>query len=401
MLAAHRDQENLVLSHQVPTKQAPKTPGARYPKTPSKFGKHDENAPGGFGGKGGNVGDGKLLVKGTGAHQTLVTPNEPQTRAVLGNKTTNAKARTGQGKSGGAKDIAKDIEKSQTRQTTVQKPKQKSAGARKLFLTAKQSSSGLTFEGLKKGNLFKGYYQHFYNPVDENGVSRMEKEFNEEMATVLEEAVHRNEMETEELTWNASDIPEKHINKAQDTFKYAERQPKSTHQRYPPTLSSRRAASALGIASGASQPMVSQIPMRKPMVSKIRGIGPNNPTNHSLIPRSASSAGETASRTTIGYTKGRSASSVLHNRGETNLSRPIRTTRTVPIFDSDDLQLTITPARMRQIASEQDLAREEHSQPQFLSIFDEEEDDEMDLPLISVPYHESDDDEEFEMKLDI
>jgi hypothetical protein len=60
MLAA-RDQENLAHGHQQaaaskPLNQGtkalqPKTPGARYPKTPLKVPLHDENAPGGFGAK--------------------------------------------------------------------------------------------------------------------------------------------------------------------------------------------------------------------------------------------------------------------------------------------------------------------------------------------------------------
>ena len=38
MLASHRDQENLVRAHQ------PKTPGARFAKTPGKLDQNEENA---------------------------------------------------------------------------------------------------------------------------------------------------------------------------------------------------------------------------------------------------------------------------------------------------------------------------------------------------------------------
>lgn len=65
MLAAHKDQENLAFSHQAgaAAKQQqqqqnqgfrtlqPKTPGARYPKTPLKIPLNDENATHGLGGK--------------------------------------------------------------------------------------------------------------------------------------------------------------------------------------------------------------------------------------------------------------------------------------------------------------------------------------------------------------
>lgn len=74
MLAPHRDPENLVYSHH------PKTPGARYPKTPLRHGRNDENAPNAFAGKntigaasrlGGND---KTMAKSNGTRQALVTP---------------------------------------------------------------------------------------------------------------------------------------------------------------------------------------------------------------------------------------------------------------------------------------------------------------------------------------
>lgn len=79
-MLAHRDQENRVHSHQVPAKQQPKTPGARYPKTPLKHGRNDENAPTVFAAKSGIGGAAKLggndkaLTKGNGTRQALVTP---------------------------------------------------------------------------------------------------------------------------------------------------------------------------------------------------------------------------------------------------------------------------------------------------------------------------------------
>lgn len=79
MLAAHRDQENLVHSHQAPAKQQHKTPGARFPKTPSRYPQHDENAPTAFAGKtalGGasKFGGEKTIMKAPGTRQALVTP---------------------------------------------------------------------------------------------------------------------------------------------------------------------------------------------------------------------------------------------------------------------------------------------------------------------------------------
>lgn len=80
MLAAHRDQENLAHNHQLPAKQQHKTPGARYPKTPSRFPQNDENIPTAFAGKTGLKGTSKFggnektISKGNGIRQALVTP---------------------------------------------------------------------------------------------------------------------------------------------------------------------------------------------------------------------------------------------------------------------------------------------------------------------------------------
>ena len=76
MLAAHRDQENLVHSHQVPTKNAsskhlgPKTPGARYPNTPLKVPLNDENGTHMAGGKA-VLGTSKNIM---GKKQAMATP---------------------------------------------------------------------------------------------------------------------------------------------------------------------------------------------------------------------------------------------------------------------------------------------------------------------------------------
>lgn len=60
MLAAHREQENRVLSHPISSKQQPKTPGMRYPKTPMELGRGNENALMGFAAKNTMQGAAKL-----------------------------------------------------------------------------------------------------------------------------------------------------------------------------------------------------------------------------------------------------------------------------------------------------------------------------------------------------
>lgn len=84
---AARDQENLVHGHhqaaaakplnQTVRSLQPKTPGAKYPKTPMKIPLNDENAPAGFGGKSvkGKGLDGLTVKKGAAFDKNaFVTP---------------------------------------------------------------------------------------------------------------------------------------------------------------------------------------------------------------------------------------------------------------------------------------------------------------------------------------
>ncbi|CAM1508504.1 Fc.00g053520.m01.CDS01 [Cosmosporella sp. VM-42] len=234
MLAAHRDQENLVHSRQVTSKQQAKTPGARFPKTPSRYPQRDENAPTAFAGKTGldgarKFGGDKTVMKGT--QQAFTTPMG-QTRAPLGNKTTNAKARNVQAT--GGKGMVKEIKRTQTKPTTTQKPKHRSADlapidfkdGTKLRVHDKEEEPEyapprpkdlpyesdvlprgmLTFEGLKRENVLKGYYQHFCNPVDDKGVSKEDREFEQTMKKVMAKAEERNQKVLDELSWNIADL---------------------------------------------------------------------------------------------------------------------------------------------------------------------------------------------------
>lgn len=249
-----------MLSHPGTSKQQqpPKTPGMRYLQ------RGNENAPTGFTTKKTILGTTKLgenakfigkkplltptgtclqtdrrYIKGNLAHLIGL-----QIRAPLGNKTTNAKAKNdeghGIGGKGAAKGIEKGIEKSQTKNATIQKRRQKQRqrqaepAPKRLLFPARDGhdpdqgepeyappnpqplpyqsdvlpSSGLRLKGLNKENLLKGYYEHFYDPVDDDGVSRVEKQLEKEVKTALEKAIKRNECETEEFTWNSADIPD-------------------------------------------------------------------------------------------------------------------------------------------------------------------------------------------------
>ncbi|KAI5461081.1 hypothetical protein BGZ63DRAFT_424009 [Mariannaea sp. PMI_226] len=434
MLAAHRDQENLVHSHQASSKQHLKTPGARYPKTPSRFGQHDENAPTAFTGKTGlggakQFGNDKTLMKTNGSRQAMVTPMGT-TRAPLGNKTTNAKARTGQ--TGGAKGKGKEMEKSELK-PTAHRPKQPSLELAPPEFKVKSEQKGndedepeyappkpkdlpyesdcfpkdlLTFEGLKSENLLKGYYQHFYNPVDEEGVSRQDREFEMTMRKVMTRAEERNQLDMNELDWNIADIPETVDRPHKSSLKKKDplmpppgRLVKKIPSTQPSTISSRRAASALSMASDTSRGSDAvdsiRIPKtRKPLSTVLQGKKPVAAGKNSAAD---SATGEAASRTTIGYNRGRTTSSMIqsHRRIHSETTRPTRAINPAQPLESFS-DMTITPARLRRVA----LKKQDSSRPQFMALFDEECSDDEDIAPISKPLHFSDDEEEFELKLD-
>ena len=355
----------------------------------------------------------------------------------MGNKTTNAKARVGQ--SAGVKDGVLDIEKTQARQTTVRKSKQQSVSQAPIKFAIQPDKTepshdedepeyappppaplpyesdvlppgGLTFEGLKKENFLKGFYEHFHNPVDENGVSREDKKFEEEMQSVLKKAQERNERETAELDWNIDDIAESAtaIRRKPELTKAAEPVPSTTMRRAiarnPPTITSRRAASALAIRSdsqrnAAINPVLSKKPARRPLSALIRSSKTAKPAATASATAPGNAVGEVASRTTIGYNKGRTASSMVHPRGETIRNLPHRPVQAVAPRYAES-ELTITPARIRQDVVGQESSSEQLARPQFLSIFDDIDDE--DLPPMRGPYLGSDDEEEeFELKLTI
>lgn len=459
MLAAHRDQENLVHSQQVPTKQQHKAPGARYPKTPSRFAHHDENAPTAFTGKTGLggaktfLGNDKTLTKGLGAQQAMVTPmgmgifpkktktnwlientsTGTRSRAPLGNKTTNAKAKNGQ--AGGVKGLVKEIEKTQLK-PTAQKPKLRPVDLAPLEIRVKEEQRAieqeeeepeyappkpkdlpyesdvfpkdlLTLEGLKKENLLKGYYQHFYNPVDDQGVSRQDRELEVALKKVATKAEERNKQEIDALTWNIDDLSD-----TEDHAKLAVTKKAAVgvsgqkraviRSKQPSSLASRRAASALSIhsdtSSNAKVPTVARTTkVRKPLSSLIQG----RKTTRAVAPTKASHAdsatAQAASRTTIGYNRGRSASSMIQaqSRGAGTTVRPQRPVKPVETLDSIHSDSTITPARLRQAALKK---QESQPRPQFMSIFDEDSEGD-DLGPLSQPLVLSDDEDEFELKL--
>ncbi|KAI0123123.1 hypothetical protein BJ170DRAFT_126713 [Xylariales sp. AK1849] len=461
MLAA-RDQENLVSRHHngaALKQQQNNQPGSRFPKTPVKIPLNDENAghmKGGAKSILGNRTRGNENVPTSKGLKGLdksnfVTPMEPRTRAVLGNKTTNAKTRGLQ--TVNVKSAIKEIEKTQGKAPNTIRPKQKQPQAeiQRLQVHAEESdplgeeepeycppkpkelpyesdvipAGTLTFEGLKPENLFKGYYQYYHNPVDENGVSKADKELAKSNRNVMEECDRQVKEDIENFEWAIQDEIDAAQTDTQAPPTTDPAKPKYGHSiqlaRKPlSTVTSKDAAAALSMDDATkswqrkiAKPIPVPDPKKKTTSFAIpRFRGARQPTSHPTgLPRKTSMEIrniEANSRSTLGYNKGRAAASVLAT-GTTKPGAPkpghgpfkpkaIGLPRSATVLSTDS-DKTITPARY---ANKQTSAATEDQEWKervpFLSIFSPEDDDGYDL-VGPGGLPDLEDDEEFEMKL--
>ncbi|KAI1391164.1 uncharacterized protein F4822DRAFT_395830 [Hypoxylon trugodes] len=432
MLAA-RGQENLTFNRQ--NNAALKQQGqAKHAKTPLKVPLNDENAAGGAksilaGKTRGN--ENQLTSKGAGLGKSnLATPSGQPSRAPLGNKTTNAKAKGQQ--TVNVKSAIREIEKSNAKQptTTRPKPKHPHSELQKLGVFPEEtelssedeycppvrySGSPYRSETLPDGTIrhspvrednFKNNLWGNYLPVDAFGVpprmgysnSKAKRECNKEIIG-----------EMNNIKWGLKDESEASKKQASasgdlipDEEAIAERRRK---QRNLNTLRLKKAVDALPLEdttkSAQRQALKSANSNRAPSTSKKTTAIPipsfkRQPSVRSQaqpqgIPRKTSMEIEANSRTTIGYNKGRSISGAVTLAQKARMpSNPVPRTgfsrsNTTISNNSDE---TITPARY---ANSQVSAAEEDEQWKekvpFLSIFnpeqeinfDEEDDDDFDL----------------------
>ena len=310
------------------------------------------------------------------------------------------------------KDKGKDVEQSQTR-PTVQKPRLKPAAPVpiKLDVRSDQKEAGepeieyipprpkdlqyesdvfpdnlLTFDGLKPENLLRGYYERYHDPVDENGVRLKDKKFEERLQKALKEGDERILKDIENTDWSVSDIPE-----TKPVSKEPQRKPvlstamrtRRVVNRAPPILASRRAASALSMPPTVREKRPqAPIQPRKPR-SFLTGRIASRPAPP-IKSQPESVVGKAASRSTLGYSKGRSASSALQAK------RTFSRAASAASVTSENSDLTITPVNFHKTPE---------AKPQFLSIFDagEDSDDDGFGKKAEVDF---DDDEDFQLKLD-
>ncbi|KAL6793499.1 hypothetical protein GGI42DRAFT_346125 [Trichoderma sp. SZMC 28013] len=406
MLSSHREQENRLLSHQIPSKQQPKTPGMRYPKTPIDLGRGNENALAGFAGKNAiqgaaNLGENQKFL----SKKSITTPTESRMRAPLGNKTTNAKAKNSQGLGIGGKGIVNGVERTQLKSIASAQRKQKQRqrqaelAPKNLFSQLKDSQdpdqdepeyappnpqplpyqsdvfprNGLTFKGLSKDNLLKGYYEHFYNPVDARGVSRMDKQLEDEIETAIEKAIERNDHDTDEFTWNSADIA--------DGMEIAERM---TRQNRKPASSSR-------------QPTMITRSSRS-RLSEMKAPAPDDYEEH-VVTRSSRRRTVDPAMEAL-YSSDHTSPFALRSQGESATKRLTRAQSVArDEFDNNGFSPAGRVSPVHRKASNERVSR-----AITRSHFPTDSDGEYagsSLPVAGLSYQDSEDEEEFELRLDL
>lgn len=331
---------------------------------------------------------------------------------MLGDKTTNTKARQ---QAIGKTPAIGDIEKNQLKPTTVSrtKPAATKVDSSKLQILQDIASDPLstepdtnppppeplpyesdvwpdgvlTFDGIRPQNRLKGHFDYYHNRKDENGMTRLDREMEAAKVRRHKEAEARIREDMEQgFKWDLGllESPNKRKTvpaKVSETTDRPLVRPGAT-TRAPSTITSRRAASALGTAEKTSTTSTTN-PERKPLAPRSSAA-----TNASKLPsfmqptrarpappsavvtsrpRPSSTAGLAASRSTIGYSKGRSASSALHEGAAAQDQQHVRSrsearSRVFSRTASAASDTTVTPASY---------AKDNASpKPDFVSIFD-------------------------------
>ncbi|KAL1846718.1 hypothetical protein Plec18170_009008 [Paecilomyces lecythidis] len=354
-MLALRDQENLVHAHQTtaaakPLNQGtrglqPKTPGLRNQKTPFKIPLNDENNAGLFGkkGKGNDTRNENMIKPGKDA---FVTPLGPRNRAPLGMKTTNAKAKGLQTPA----PPAETVKKTNKRGSTGQKAKKAAPVVQpsKTELLDSLTEDDIpdieymppkpqelpdfpdditydtTFPQFQGNNIARGWERVYSKEeIGPDGLTKRERKFQED-------SIAYDKMVDEMIQKQVDDMPLLEINtdefldqpeieqQREEERRAKEEASKKKHARSVSTRSistvkSREAATALSRPSSSlSKGKPAAAPKSRPTSAlSTRSKKTPAPTNPSSMRHTAAAA---SSRTTVGYSKGRSVSSSLKGK---------------------------------------------------------------------------------------
>jgi hypothetical protein len=318
-------------------------------------------------------------------------------------KTTNAKAKAFQTPGGPSADKAP--EKTQFRPTSARPQKLKLAHAETVKLEIHGDELGSldgteveycpprpnnlpyesdifiegepNFDILKDPNQRRAWQRSLYIQADSNGVSKRERQLEESLAKALKETDEKILKAVEEDEFTIGDLPELSMGKKRQENKPAKpaeqqiRKVGGEYSRGPGTITSRRAASALAIA-----PKLAPAPVKasKPFTA------PYNPSflvrsKKTPLPTNAAStmyhnAVVATSKSTIGYRKGRTASSVLNMSYEPPARPAVGLARSHSNLSMGS-DSTITPARLAKKQGDS----EDWRKLAFLGAFDTDDDD--------------------------
>ncbi|QDS72821.1 hypothetical protein FKW77_006769 [Venturia effusa] len=348
MFAARVDQENTIHAQQQAAASKPLNQGLKglAAKTPArKIPLNDENATEILGGKtGGLKSNGKGLTKNGGKldKSAFVTPAGPRTRAPLGMKTTNAKANfqtpapvtaKNSPEKSQQKTLSPRLRRAKVKVLQGEVAKDGDAEEREIeympprakplpdYPSDDEFGPDKTFPQLAPENLVKGWPSVYFNPVDDNGVSLLDKQAAEQDAAAAkyEDELLQKAMDEDDRYLEAAALDELSFELTPATsFQAPAENPASPDppkrklkSNAPPTLMSRSAAMALSKPSKPSSAPSFSAPTaaaraRVPL-GGILARKPNRPGTESVSGRFTS----TTSHNTLGYAKGRAASSNL------------------------------------------------------------------------------------------
>lgn len=375
-------------------------------------------------------------------------------------------------RAGGVKDIVREIEQSQQQQKTVGPRRQKAATPRvnssKLSVLsdggAQASSSNnnkgsheedieyapppvaprpyesdvfpegvLTFAAFQPQNRLRGVYDHFYNPVDEtDGVPLREKAFAEQQRRAFEKLDILVQEDIDAFDWSIGDVPaskDLFANKRKQQQQQQQTKTKTPAPAPPPaTIASRKAASALALSSKTNKPLGTNSALQKKVAPANANASAASSISSSLLsglplrPKGTNvhhPVAETASRTTLGYNKGRTALSIVRGNGAPaprapapstirSTAQPSTVRRVAPVATEPEaapLAVTPAPRTLQKQTSLGDMYSDNLEgpsaprSPAFLSIFDVQDDENDNLGGAGTFVNEDlDDDFQMDMK---
>jgi hypothetical protein len=273
----------------------------------------------------------------------------------------------------------------------------------------------MDYSQLQGQNLTRGWFQHYYNPKDDDGVSLAERQWEEQQKKADKQVDELMEKAIEEMSLIGYNVPEF---PGDETFVSArmkreagECQGKKVASisskptvikkttatiRGPSTVTAKRAAKALSVkpetvkmATIRSKPAPKA---RIPTAFLIRSKNDNTtkPTNPSSMRHTAATV---TSKTTLGYTNGRAASATLSQKATTSNNRNTHTKRSSSTGSSST---TLAPATFA-VRAQPEAVTEEWNRMRIYSDFDS--DDEVAQSLKGGDWHVDEEaEEDFELR---